>query len=130
MASPTKPATNPTPAAVAKAAAASKPAPDALGDLPSDPVALAEEKAGVRSPTGAGTTQKEPKPEDLPASAKITPVAEQLNPNANATVVGTPGDAITSDARGTEPADTEQSSVTGAGNAAGANTTNDGSVGS
>jgi hypothetical protein len=35
-----------------------------------------------------GTVQREAKPEDLPADAKIAPVAEQVNPNAASQAVG------------------------------------------
>jgi hypothetical protein len=45
--------------------------------------------AVTNRPDGEGTRQREPKPEDYPASAKITPPAQQLN-SANAQVIGTP----------------------------------------
>jgi hypothetical protein len=54
--------------------------------IKTDPQAQAEEDAGVRLPEG-GTRQREPKPEDYPPSAKVTPAAEQLN-TANSQVVG------------------------------------------
>lgn len=65
------------------AKAASTPTPTAASAPPSsgitpDPTAAAEVEAGVRSPDG-GTLQHEPTPEQYPASAKVTPPAEQLN---------------------------------------------------
>ncbi len=50
--------------------------------------AKAEDQAGVADPSGTisnradgeGTRQLEPRPEDYPAAAKVTPPAEQLNP--------------------------------------------------
>lgn len=53
-----------------------------LTTLPTDPQAQAEEDAGVRSPDGSGTRQREMKPEDYPAEARVTPAAEQLNTSA------------------------------------------------
>lgn len=51
-----------------------------------DPVTEQMVKDGVRAETG-GTTQREPKPEDFPASAKVAPPAEQLN-SALSQVIG------------------------------------------
>jgi hypothetical protein len=51
----------------------------AIEGLKLDPLAVREQEAGTRRADGGGTLQYEPKPEDYPAAAKITPPAEQLN---------------------------------------------------
>jgi hypothetical protein len=43
---------------------------------------------GVVSNRAGGTLQREPTPEELPSDVKIAPIAEQINPNANAQAVG------------------------------------------
>jgi hypothetical protein len=47
----------------------------------SDPTGEVSNRAG-------GTLQREPTPEELPSDVKIAPIAEQINPNANAQAVG------------------------------------------
>jgi hypothetical protein len=60
------------------------------GGEPEQHITVAGDPTGkvTNTPNGAGTLQREPKPEDLPSDAKVAPLAEQVNP-ANAQSVGT-----------------------------------------
>jgi hypothetical protein len=42
----------------------------------------------TNTPAGLGTIQREPTPEELPADAKVAPIAEQVAPNQAAQAVG------------------------------------------
>lgn len=58
-----------------------------IGD-PNAPLTQVGDPEGKVTNRFGGTVQAEAKPEDLPADAKIAPVAEQVNPNAASQAVG------------------------------------------
>jgi hypothetical protein len=53
-------------------------------------ITVAADPEGVTSNRYGGTNQREPTPEELPADAKITPIAEQVNPSAAQSVGAAP----------------------------------------
>jgi len=80
-----------TPSTTSHADAASK-----RSDGASTPLADATGTISNR-PGGEGTRQVEPRPEDMPADAKITSVASQLNPATEQAVGEPPAAAVASD---------------------------------
>lgn len=55
---------------------------------------IAKVESDVRGDHGEGILQQEPKPEDYPASAKITPPAEQINSTLSMAVGSTQDAAL------------------------------------